>query len=355
MSKDTPDSPGWVRDFGEPLVEWDPDLFLGATGPRGAGSTSNRVLLIGLSHDLELATIAGRLGRRGTDVRVLLLDRIESHTSWRLPAGKEAGEFDVAFCRAYRADRPVHYHANRTLKYGPVWEGIPLPERGFVADQLNTFIWAKLQGIQAARWINSPAAVRQAENKLIQLSTANEVGFEVPQTLVSSSPEEVRAFSDSIESGIVVKSLDAPVWREDETSAEFLYTAVVDTSENLDSGYPRLFQERVEAEEELRVTVVGRQMFAARVRSEDLSGGADWRQAAASHQAFEPTLVSDELRRMISELMGQFDLQIGGIDLLRSGERVHFLEVNPSAAYLWLERALETHVTDTIIQTLLVV
>ena len=312
------------------------------------------MLLVGLSHDLELATIAGRLGRRGSDVSVLLLDHLESQPSWVLPEADLTQSFDIAFCRAHRADQPVHYHSDKTLRYGSLWKSVAARDRNFVSEQFNTLIWATLRKFEVGRWINAPWAVRDAENKLVQLTAAIEAGFATPRTLVSSHAGEVRAFAAQSARGVVVKSLDSPLVWEDDESAGFLYTSEVDVSQVSDTGFPRLFQERVDSQEELRITVVGRQMFAARVRHEDLDDGSDWRKSAASHQAFEPTLISASVRDQLAQVMRTLGLQIGGFDLLRSGDEVVFLEVNASCAYLWLERALETHITETVIQTLLV-
>ncbi len=44
-------------------------------------------------------------------------------------------------------------------------------------------------------WMSRPSAIRRAEHKLLQLRIAAEVGFAVPETLVSNDPGAVRAFT----------------------------------------------------------------------------------------------------------------------------------------------------------------
>lgn len=51
--------------------------------------------------------------------------------------------------------------------------------------------------------------------------------------------------------------------------------------------------------------------------------------------------------------MTQLGLQVSGFDLLHTGRRFYFLEVNPSCAFLWLELALEIEITSAAIRLLL--
>src|SRR5262249_28718609 len=44
------------------------------------------------------------------------------------------------------------------------------------------------------RWVSHPVATQLAENKLVQLRAARQVGLRIPATLVSQSPATIRAF-----------------------------------------------------------------------------------------------------------------------------------------------------------------
>jgi hypothetical protein len=52
-----------------------------------------------------------------------------------------------------------------------------------------------LDGLHSASWVNDPARERQAENKLLQLRIAAEVGLLVPRTLVTNDPQQMRSLS----------------------------------------------------------------------------------------------------------------------------------------------------------------
>ncbi|WP_244928739.1 hypothetical protein [Nocardioides sp. W7] len=246
----------------------------------------------------------------------------------------------------------MHYHYDRTLRHHPEWAAVPPLERSYAGEQLTTLFWALVGRIKVDRWVNDPWAVRAAENKLVQLDAAAACGLRTPRTLVTSSAEQVRAWAAQSTTQVVSKSLDSPVVTVSDASARFLYTASADAAPAEDLPYPHLFQERIVADAELRITVVGRRMFAARIRRGN-GDDVDWRQRTPGPSEFEATSLPDGLRTSLDLLMQRLGLSFGGVDILCSGEDHHFLEVNPSGAFLWLERSLDIRISDTVVQLLL--
>ncbi|WP_344225015.1 hypothetical protein [Kocuria atrinae] len=281
-----------------------------------------------------------------------MLDKLPTLPTWRSSAGP-LEEFDIGYSRAYRSDRPVNYHFDQTLRQSESWGLVDVHIRRYAAEQVDTLFWALMARYRVARWVNSPWSVRAAENKLSQVDAAASCGFAVPQTLVSSRRDEVLSFMSGHRNGVVSKSLDSPITNPGEEVTRFQYTSPVDSASVQDTRFPRLYQEKVAHQEEFRVTVVGRQIFAAKVDASGDAGSADWRILADNHAAFEATLLSDAVRAQIFDLMDRLDLQVGGIDLLHAGDGIYFLEVNPSCAFLWLERSLEIEISSAVIRLLL--
>lgn len=68
-----------------------------------------------------------------------------------------------------------------------------------------------IQGLYAlidrAFWINDPFSTRRAHRKLLQLRTAERVGFAVPPTIVTNLSEAAVKFAHRVGGGIAIKSL----------------------------------------------------------------------------------------------------------------------------------------------------
>lgn len=342
----------WKTVYCAPHIAWHETQLIGASLGDSGAPGSPRILLVGLSHDLELASLARKLSHTQASTRVLLLDQLPALPTWR-SSSTPLEEFDVGYCRAYQSDHPVHYHFDQTLRRSESWELVDSDIRRYAAEQVDTLFWALMSRYRVAHWVNSPWKVRQAENKLTQLDVAASCGFDVPQTLVSSRIDEVRSFMSGLPNGVVSKSLDSPITRPGEEVTNFQYTSTVDSASVRETGFPRLYQERIAHQEELRVTVVGRQIFAAKVDTSGDPETADWRISANNHAAFEAVRLPDAVRSQTSDLMARLDLQVGGIDLLRAGDGTYFLEVNPSCAFLWLERSLEVEISSAVMRLLL--
>jgi glutathione synthase/RimK-type ligase-like ATP-grasp enzyme len=178
------------------------------------------------------------------------------------------------------------------------------------------------------RWVDHPTPFWEAQNKVIQLRAAFELGLRIPETLVSQSPERIRKFCD-IHPGAIVKAvrgvMQAPV-KTMTVSDELL------ANEPAMRVCPAIYQELVPGRRHVRVQVFGDRVLAALLESDDL----DWRPnldiAAAEHRL--PSSIEDALRALLRRLnltMGVFDLK-----LTDDGEYV-WLEVNPQGQWLFVE------------------
>ena len=116
--------------------------------------------------------------------------------------------------------------------------------------------------------MNSPIATYIAESKPYQLAAAAQCGFEVPATLATNDAERARrAFPD----GIAVKALDTVLLREGDDCL-FTYTTLnpeIELNDSTVKDVPVLAQRALESKCDLRVTVVGEEVFSVRI----LAGG----------------------------------------------------------------------------------
>jgi glutathione synthase/RimK-type ligase-like ATP-grasp enzyme len=101
---------------------------------------------------------------------------------------------------------------------------------------------------------------------------------------------------------------------------------------------PVIFQRYIEAEADIRVTVIGDELFAAAADVRCAGYPTDVRlnldAAYVPHQL--PESIGAQLRRMVNEL----GLRYGAIDLrLTPDGRYVFLEINPAGQFLYIEQA----------------
>lgn len=227
-------------------------------------------------------------------------------------------------------------------------------ERRFAERQAHLALEALLVAGEAV-WINHPSNERLAYSKPAQLFRARQAGLEIPRTIVSNDPDRVRRFVGEAQTQTVHKALSPPRMID---GNKVLFTSVLtdDAIANLDliRITPAIFQERVEKDYELRVTVVGERIFSARIDSQANPRTAlDWRRA--QHEVgYEAVELPGELQTKIRRFMASLGLVYGALDFVVTPEgRYVFLEVNPSGAYMWVECATGLDITGALADLLI--
>jgi hypothetical protein len=186
-----------------------------------------------------------------------------------------------------------------------------------------------------APWMNPPTRDDTAGRKLLQLQVARELGLAIPRTMATSDPGEAARFLDrSPGARTIFKTFSCThqVWRE---------TRLVGPSERdaLESVRlaPVIFQEYVEADVDVRVTIVGGDVFPAAIHSADTDYPVDFRMSIGQALVEPMTLPDDVVARLLA-LMARLGIVYGAFDLRRTprGEYV-FLEVNTAGEFLFIE------------------
>ncbi|HLL52472.1 MAG TPA: MvdD family ATP-grasp ribosomal peptide maturase [Myxococcaceae bacterium] len=202
-------------------------------------------------------------------------------------------------------------------------------------------------------------AIRNAENKQLQLQVARAVGLQTPRTLSTNEPEAVRAFARECPGGMVAKMLHSFAILEGDTE-RVVFTSEVrpEHLEDLDSlrYCPMTFQENVPKALELRATVVGGRVFTASIDSQaHAQARTDWRrQGVELVNDWRPYTLPAEVEGSLLRLMDRFGLNYGASDLIVTPEGRHvFLEVNPGGEFFWLERAPGLPISEALAELLL--
>jgi glutathione synthase/RimK-type ligase-like ATP-grasp enzyme len=194
-------------------------------------------------------------------------------------------------------------------------------------------------------WINNPFTTRIAHRKMLQLQIAAKVGFRTPRSLVTNNTETALAFAREIGADLAIKSLGALNVTQESGGQMVQYGIFTRKISNTEleecrdkvRHMPTLYQEFVEKRCELRITCVGKHVFACRIesRQNDLTSD-DYRfdTKNLAHFACE----CPELHKRLHAYMNAFGLNFGCFDIIisKSDEPV-FLECNLNGQWLWVE------------------
>ncbi len=111
---------------------------------------------------------------------------------------------------------------------------------------------------------------------------------------------------------------------------------------------PVIFQEYIPADVDLRITMIGEQIFPAAIHSQETEYKVDFRMTMEKAR-FEAVELPPKVVRMLRELMKRLGLVYGAIDMRRTpkGEYV-FLEINPAGQWLFVEERTGQKISDAL-------
>jgi len=211
--------------------------------------------------------------------------------------------------------------------------GMPPQAQHFALTELSTALQGMWQASEAL-WVNNIVRDAAAAHKPWQLELARRVGLSIPDTLITTNPDNVRAFWEARGGEVIYKPFLQTFhsWRETrQLKREEL--ALLDSVRIA----PVIFQSLVPGAADLRVTVIGSEIFSAAVDLRKMEYKLDVRLNQQAYERHElPPAVGDKLLT----LMRQLGLEYGAIDLRLTPEGEYvFFEVNPAGQFLFVEHA----------------
>ncbi|WP_406431890.1 ATP-grasp ribosomal peptide maturase [Streptomyces sp. NBC_00631] len=309
------------------------------------------VLIIAAVDDWPTDRVVVELESRGVEVfrmdaadfpqRLTLAGRIDQGHAWTGALTTEHRTVELSRVGA------VYYRAPGAFQFP---EGMSGPEERFAAAQARAGVGGVLSALEC-RWVSHPTAMARAEFKPVQLAAARACGLCIPATLITNRPEDVRAFAADIGGDVVCKPVASPVLIES-GQLKSVYTRRLTPDDLADlrgiSTTAHLFQEWVDKEHEVRLTVVGERMFAAAIHAGSEAAHEDWRSDYGA-LTYTITTVPDEVAAGMRRLMKQLQLCFGAADFIVGprGEWT-FLEVNPCGQWDWIQGATGLPIAETI-------
>ncbi|MFE3552353.1 ATP-grasp ribosomal peptide maturase [Streptomyces kronopolitis] len=218
----------------------------------------------------------------------------------------------------------------------PAWPAFPHlseDDARFAAAQVRHGLGGTLYALDGPLWVNHPLRNAAADYKPAQLAVAQRLGLTVPPTLVTNDPAEARAFIDDHDQ-VIYKTLRwTPYERDGVPVTGWADPVTADEIDDRVRVTPHLFQARVHKVADVRVLVVGRQIFAVRIDS----GLLDWRKDYSA-LSYAVTDLPARLSAALLSFLDHFGLVSGSFDLAvdRAGDH-WWLELNPNGQWGWLE------------------
>lgn len=211
----------------------------------------------------------------------------------------------------------------------------------FIESECRAFLDA-LWKTMDARWISPPASIGRAEGKPGQAQFARRLGLRTPRTIVTNDPAAARRFLDAHQGRLVAKPIRERII-ETSRSRRVIFTTRVTQR---DRGQlravrlaPVILQEEITKDFEVRITAIGKRLFATALRSQEtIAGSLDWRRADVHDLPHQGIRLPKRIRKFCQQMLSHYNLKFGAFDfaVTPTGEWV-FFELNPNGQWAWIE------------------
>ena len=211
-----------------------------------------------------------------------------------------------------------------------------------------------LYGLDNLPWMGHPLRDKRNSSRMLQLNTAVDVGFQIPNTLISRDSKEIRRFVKKC--GLVaVKPIHMRGLTQDDKWIPY-FTEVIsydrfnELDEDVLTSTYNYIQKYIPKKREWRVTIVGDSIFPCVLESQNAVGGEeDWRKIKYSSIKHYFEELPDAITEMILKYCRKLKLPFGAMDLIETPEGDwYFLECNPNGQWLWIEELTNQPISTAI-------
>jgi len=230
--------------------------------------------------------------------------------------------------------------------------------RAFIIEEAR----AALAGIWRALdcfWVSHPDSLYAASYKLNQLHVAHKLGFKVPDTLVTNNPSTAETFL-SHQQQVVYKTVSmGRISSDNQEADQGIFTSELSEDDRSHIASikftPSLFQELIRKAVDIRVTVIGAELFAVAIYSQDNPDSrVDWRRLDPDKLKHKVVELPENVKQLCHDLMQYYRLQFGAIDLILTNEGEYvFLEINPNGQWAWIEQVTGIPLSYTLAKLLI--
>ena len=302
-----------------------------------------KIGIFGDPNDHQCKALAGALYQRGIQPIVVDCSSIHQgddfsyHDGEFFAQGESLKEIKAWFLRYIISPLPPAFRADEEYLLFKDWFTEYMHRQERYTFQLSMLLSWGARGIPV---MNPPEHGGVLQIKTFQLEMARQVGLNIPRTLVSNSPERVRAFQKQVDEVVYKPSMGGALCLPLD-DAEMARLDLIQQS-------PVIFQERIRGIS-VRVTIVGEKVISCvRIPAETL----DYRNApgyAAGQQVYEPEICPEHIAAKSIQLMQKTGLLFSGIDfIVQNDGKWVFLEANSSPVYMDIEQKTKVSITNAL-------
>lgn len=194
--------------------------------------------------------------------------------------------------------------------------------------------------------LSPPSIMRRANNKIVQLMLAKSIGFNIPESLITNSEQELKRKS-------YAKSIVKPIATGTvifNGIKEIVQTNILE--DTVSTGAlkfsPAYFQEYLEKDYEIRATFVGEEAYVVRI---DSSNKVDWRKKC-SLNTYIIAKLPKEIYQLCLKFMRTLNMSFGCFDFIVQNDEFFFLEMNANGQWAWLEFETGLNISQGIVDYL---
>lgn len=196
--------------------------------------------------------------------------------------------------------------------------------------------------------LTRPSILRRADNKVVQMKYAKQIGFNISESMITNSDLDAKEFCDNTHSIIKPISTGQII---NNKKKYILQTNLVNLEKSvMDLEYaPSYFQKYLEKDYEVRLTVINKEFYGVRI---DSTNKIDWRKSSAnlSYSLIEVPL---DIKNQCLAIMDKLNIEFAAFDFIIKNETYYFLEFNANGQWLWLEIELELNISKSIVEYLI--
>ena len=236
--------------------------------------------------------------------------------------------------------------------------GINNQELNYLRNELLYVFEGIYKILRNKYWLNNVFKIREAENKIYQLQVAQDIGFQIPDSLVSNQHDKIASFYNYNQTDCIVKPIKTGNMKDLEAPKVIFTTKINSELINLNperiESFPVLMQDNIKKIYDLRITVVGNDVYTAQIHSQnDIETSIDWRKGDKVHKISKHNLPSDIKNKCIL-ITKQLSLSFSAIDMVIDEKYNYvFLEVNPNGQWAWIEKRLGLPISKSIVNLLI--
>jgi glutathione synthase/RimK-type ligase-like ATP-grasp enzyme len=215
--------------------------------------------------------------------------------------------------------------------------------REFAYNEWRTALYGMWQSTDCL-WVNDISKDQSAENKPYQLTVAKRTGLLVPETLITNNSSEAVNFWTQHQGKVVFKTFSATdrAWRETRPLTQETLSLISTVH-----YAPVIFQEYIGPALDVRITIIGDEIFAAETRTNEGEYQYDWRMSIAS--SWKEHDLPGEVKDLLLKYMKGLGLEYGSIDMrLTPDGQYYFLEINTAGQFLFIEYEVRLPISDAI-------